>query len=115
MSNTYRWYLDNIHTDSKNIITKIDWSVSVWSFDNSHINKQFSTDLPSPVGNPIAYDNLTKDQVWGFVFSAIGKTQAELISEIDAELKSAMTVQPIKIEQKSATTLSWMPEDGTGY
>ena len=100
MSNTYVYEPSNLVRDQNGIVVSVQFSVVISNESNNDLFTIYSqTALPAPSGNTIPYDQLTKEDVVGWIKKLVG-TQTEELA--DSEFAAY-------IERKSQQTSNGTP------
>lgn len=85
MATTYEWSFPNFETDADNKVKTIHWRYSAVDGDDA-------TDIyGSCAGEDMDFDSMTKENATACVLTSLDKTEAELKTQLDADLTAQKT------------------------
>ena len=82
MTTTYTYEPTNLQRDQHGIVNQVQFTITASNGTDS-VTVNSITSFPAPKGTPIDYDDLTKEQVAGWIQKLVG-TQSEALA--DSEL-----------------------------
>jgi len=85
MATTYEWSFPNFETDASNKVKTIHWRFTAVDGDDA-------TDIyGSCGGEDMDFDSMTKENATACVLTSLDKTEAELKTQLDADLAAQKT------------------------
>jgi len=85
MATTYEWSFPNFETDADNKVKNIHWRYTAVDGDNT------ADIYGSCGGDDMDYDSMTKANATACVLTSLDKTEAELKTQLDADITAQKT------------------------